>query len=256
MFHPPKDVTEQYVFAPLMGCGPLKPEHNELLRGSWDFVRHAAMGLALHRVINEQIPGDLAEVGVWRGDCAEFIHLFAPEKRMYLFDTFKGFPVQQNEADNEFSREFLDTSEEVVRKRFEKVPNIIIKAGIFPGTASDLSENLFSFVSLDCDLYEPILEGWRFFYPRMSAGGYIFLHDHNGSGYNEGPMRATREFLEDKPEKIIDIPDQWGSVMIRKIGDHTRSATKRFGVLANLAALVRLSAPSQRRAASSSAVPT
>jgi hypothetical protein len=55
----------------------------------------------------------------------------------------------------------------------------------------------------------------------MSAGGYIFLHDHNGTGYNDGPARATREFFADKPEKIIDIPDQWGSIMIRKINEST-----------------------------------
>jgi O-methyltransferase len=219
MFQPPEEILHRYVFAPLMGCGPFGPEHNELLKGSWDFVRHATMGLAVRRIINEHIPGDMAEVGVWRGDCAEFIHLFGPEKRMYLFDTFEGFPVQSDEADNKFSNEFRDTSEATVRQRFANNPNIIIKAGVFPGTASDLQENRFSLVSLDCDLYEPILEGLRFFYPRMSAGGYIFLHDHNGTGYNEGPARATREFFADKPEKIIDIPDQWGSIMIRKINE-------------------------------------
>jgi len=217
MFHPPEALTEQYVFAPLMSCGPFAPEHHHLLKGSWDFVRHAAMGLALRRIVNEGIAGDLAEVGVWRGDCAEFIHLFSPERRMYLFDTFEGFPAQKDEADNEFSQEFLDTSESSVRKRFQNNPNMVIKAGIFPDTASDLHDNRFSFVSIDCDLYEPILESWRFFYERMTPGGYIFLHDHNGQGYNDGPARATHEFLADKAEKIIDIPDQWGSIMIRKI---------------------------------------
>jgi hypothetical protein len=51
----------------------------------------------------------------------------------------------------------------------------------------------------------------------MNKGGYIFLHDHNGAGYNAGPRRATEEFLADKPELIIDIPDQWGSILIRKL---------------------------------------
>jgi O-methyltransferase len=111
----------------------------------------------------------------------------------------------------------LDTSEEFVRKRFAGNSNVVVKAGVFPDTASDLLDEKFSLVSLDCDLYEPILEGWRFFYPRMSPGGYIFLHDHNGTGYHQGPMRATAEFLADKPEKVVDIPDQWGSVVIRKL---------------------------------------
>jgi O-methyltransferase len=217
MFKPPADIAEKYVFAPLMGCGPFEDRHQSLLRGSWDFVRHATMGLAVLRIVRENIRGDFAEVGVWRGDCAEFIHLFAPERTLYLFDTFTGFPDQSNSADNQFAGEFLDTSEAYVRERFAASPNVVVKPGIFPTTALGLEANKFSIVSLDCDLYQPILAGWQFFYPRISHGGYIFLHDHNCIGYNDGPRRATEEFLADKPEKIIDIPDQWGSVMIRKL---------------------------------------
>ena len=29
--------------------------------------------------------------------------------------------------------------------------------------------------------------------------------------------RATDEYMRDKPEKLIEIPDQWGTVIIRKI---------------------------------------
>jgi O-methyltransferase len=217
MFRPGAELADKYISAPLMGCGPFTDAHNYLLRGSWDFVRHATMGLAILRTLKENIVGDFAEVGVWRGDCAEFIHLFGPGRRFYLFDTFNGFPEQSAQEDNQFDHEFLDTSEEAVRKRFATSPNVIVKPGIFPTTAADLTDNKFAFVSLDCDLYEPIRDGWKFFYPRMSQGGYVFLHDHNGTGYNSGPLRATQEFFADKPEKIIDIPDQWGSIMIRKI---------------------------------------
>lgn len=176
------------------------------------------MGLALLRIIQDGVGGDMAEVGVWRGDCAEFIHKFAPERNFYLFDTFEGFPDQEEPADNLYKNEFLDTSEEMVRLHFAENPSVIVKAGNFPDTARDLEGNRFTFVSIDCDLYKPILDSWNFFYPRMSKGGYIFVHDHNGlDGYNQGALRATKEFLSDKPELIVDIPDQWGSILIRKI---------------------------------------
>ena len=35
----------------------------------------------------------------------------------------------------------------------------------------------FAFVSLDTDLYKPTLAGLEFFWPRMSKGGFIFIHD-------------------------------------------------------------------------------
>ena len=74
----------------------------------------------------------------------------------------------------------MDTSEEYVRERFKEMPNVIVKKGIFPDTTLGLENNKYCLVSLDCDLYQPILDGWRYFYPRMSPGGYVFLHDHNG----------------------------------------------------------------------------
>jgi hypothetical protein len=32
-------------------------------------------------------------------------------------------------------------------------------------------------------------------------------------------MRAASEFLEDKPELLFEIPDQWGSAVFRKISN-------------------------------------
>ena len=49
------------------------------------------------------------------------------------------------------------------------------------------------------------------------VGGYIFVHDFNNPESNRGVSRAVLEFLDDKPEKIIEIPDKWGSVVIRKL---------------------------------------
>ena len=69
---------------------------------------------------------------------------------------------------------------------------------------------------LDADLYKPTRAGLEFFYPRMSKGGYIFLHDYTSSESNYAVSRAADEFLADKPEKIIEIPDTWGTALFRK----------------------------------------
>ena len=51
--------------------------------------------------------------------------------------------------------------------------NCIVKQGFFPETATDV-EDTFCFVSIDTDLYEPIYQGLKFFYPKLEKGGYIF----------------------------------------------------------------------------------
>src|SRR5947209_11490388 len=50
------------------------PVIHESITTSDDYFRYATMGLALHRVLTENIPGALAEVGVWRGETSVFRH--------------------------------------------------------------------------------------------------------------------------------------------------------------------------------------
>lgn len=51
--------------------------------------------------------------------------------------------------------------------------NCIIKKGWFPSVMEDV-EDTFAFVSIDMDLYRPILEGLRYFYPRLAVGGILW----------------------------------------------------------------------------------
>lgn len=57
-----------------------------------------------------------------------------------------------------------------------------IRKGYFPETLGDLDDR-FAFVNLDMDLYRLTLEGLRYFYPRMSAGGVILIHDYFSDAY-------------------------------------------------------------------------
>jgi O-methyltransferase len=69
-------------------------------------------------------------------------------------------------------------------------------------------------VHLDADLYEPILEGLKFFYPRMPKHGMILVHDYNAW---IGARKAVDDFFSDKPELVIPMPDKSGSALIVKI---------------------------------------
>jgi O-methyltransferase len=70
--------------------------------------------------------------------------------------------------------------------------NVVIRRGIFPNTAKDIDDS-FIFVRLDLDLYQPTLEGLKFFYPRMCRGGVILVHDYYTESY-AGVKQAVIDF--------------------------------------------------------------
>jgi len=178
---------------------------------STDRVRFASLALALETIEREKIPGALAELGVWRGATSSFIHSQLRRRPLYLFDTFTGFGGKDG-ADERFR----DTSVDVVRRKIGDCSNVIFRPGTFPETARGLESEPFAFVLLDVDKYEPTLAGLNFFYPRLSPGGYLFVHDYNSLD-ERGVSRAVGEFLQGRTEKVVEIPDVWGSVVFRKI---------------------------------------
>lgn len=182
-------------------------------RAQYDYVRHTTIALALQQIQTQNITGNIAECGVWRGDLSTFLMQCAPTRRFYLFDTFEGFPKEQIESTD--SR-FQDTDVESVRAKFPTNIDVHIRKGIFPGTAEGLEQEQFAFVMIDFDIYIPTVAALEFFYPRLAKGGYIFIHDVNSPESDRACFRAVTEFLKNKPEQYIEIPDLWGSVVFRK----------------------------------------
>jgi O-methyltransferase len=73
----------------------------------------------------------------------------------------------------------------------------------------------YAFVSLDVDLYQPILAGLEYFYPRLSAGGYIFIHDYNNARFS-GVRMAVEAFLAHTHAPALPLPDFAGSLILTK----------------------------------------
>jgi O-methyltransferase len=181
---------------------------------SADPVRYSTIALALSTIDRESVAGSLAEVGVFQGVTARFIRLASPQRTFYLFDTFAGFPDRDLEVATD--ERFRDTSVDAVKRMVGDTSRVVIRQGTFPETAAGLEPESFAFVSLDADLYNPTLAGLQFFYSRLSPGGYIFLHDHTSPESNHAVSRACVEFLADKPEKLIELPDRFGTAILRK----------------------------------------
>jgi O-methyltransferase len=193
------------------------PELHESIAGSDDYFRYATLGLAVQRVLDERVEGAFAEVGVWRGETSAFLHRLAPERRLYLFDTFTGFP-EADLAPGATDARFRDTSEQAVRRRVGASQNIVLRPGYVPDTLAGLEDERFSFVLLDLDLLEPTRASLEFFYPRLAAGGYLVMHDYNNAESDWACKRAFDAFLEDRPERLVELGDVWGSALIRRVG--------------------------------------
>lgn len=189
-----------------------------VILSSGDPVRFSTLALAINTIKKDNIKGNFAEVGVYRGNTSRIIHLLDPEKTFYLFDTFEGFASEDFESvDDANDNRFRDTSMEILRQTIGDLKNIVIKKGYFPDTTKGLENETFSFIMIDVDKYKPTLAALQFFHPRLTSGGYIFVHDFNNPESNRGVSRAVNEFFGDKSEKLIEIPDKWGSIVIRKV---------------------------------------
>jgi len=148
------------------------------------------------------VPGDLAEVGVYRGGTLKLLALLAPERTVHGFDTFCGMPEIDPQKDNHHKMgDFSKTSYEQVEAFVKGSPNVLLHKGVFPHTASLVVGMMFSLVHIDADIYPSVLAACKFFYPRMSPGGVIISDDY-GSRNCLGAKSAMDEFFQDKPESI------------------------------------------------------
>ncbi len=97
------------------------------------------------------------------------IHEMDPTRKLHLFDTFEGFDqkdlAHESSSNPGHSIDFSDTGVETVAKFIEGNENIIFHKGYFPQTTETLPDQLYAFVHLDADLYQPTLAGLRYFYP-------------------------------------------------------------------------------------------
>jgi O-methyltransferase len=187
----------------------------------WDNTRRDMLILLLRSIVASNIKGDIVEIGVYKGFTAKLIHYYIPERSLHLFDTFEGFTdksvisEQKNINYQIQASHFSDTALDMVKRHISpKNNNICFYKGYFPDSIPDHFATLrFAFVHLDADLYEPTIEGLKFFYPRMSEKGMIVIHDYNAW---PGARKAVDEFFLHRKELPIPMPDKSGSALIIK----------------------------------------
>ena len=195
-------------------------KHNEQNNGG-DIQRLWSFILNCKQIIGENIQGDFAELGVWKGNTAAILAYFAAkaDRKVYLFDTFEGFSqndikgVDSDKSSDLFRDTSIDIAKEVIGEN--SIVCDFVK-GYFQESILDFHRsNNYAIISLDCDLYEPMKAGLDFFYPLVSKGGIFFLHDYSSMVWS-GAQLAVDEFCKANGEYIVLMPDKSGSAFLRK----------------------------------------
>lgn len=165
--------------------------------------------------IDEDIPGDLIETGVWRGGCCILMRGMLAvndirNRKVYVADSFSGVPPPRPEiypADRDLRldlHEELAVSVDTVKDNFRRYglldDQVVFVEGLFGETLPRLEGMSFSLIRLDGDLYESTDIALRCLYPKLSPGGFLIVDDY-------GVIEACRQAVDDyRKEHDIDAP--------------------------------------------------
>ena len=160
---------------------------------------------SLRYIQASDLPGDIVECGCFLGGASIFMAMLRDDlgltdKSVWLFDTFEGFPDNQQDAlvgSGQIMRSVrYDNFQAAVRANFaEATPtskNIHFVQGYVEDTVPTADVRSICLLRLDTDFYTSTLAELDGLYGKLVRGGVIIVDDY---GMFEGSRRATDEFL-------------------------------------------------------------
>lgn len=110
----------------------------------------------LRYVTENDIPGDIAEFGSYRGHSgwliARTLQTLRSDRRLYMFDMFEQFPPEPYGMDHFWNRShFVDFAE--VRDKLAAFPNVELVKGDFTQTLASSGIGALALAYVDCDSY-------------------------------------------------------------------------------------------------------
>jgi hypothetical protein len=167
----------------------------------WPAVAHTMVGIKrlenlralAQRALDDRVPGDFIETGVWRGGCCILMRAVlaangATDRRVYVADSFAGLPPP-NEAlypadkglDLSIYRELAIPLEQV-KDNFSRYglldEQVVFVKGLFKDTLPEIPARSFALLRLDGDLYESTINALEALYPKLSPGGFVIVDDY------------------------------------------------------------------------------
>lgn len=148
------------------------------------------------------VPGAFLEVGVWRGGTGALLAAAAaqaPDKTVFLADTFTGV-VKAGAQDTAYvGGEHADTSVEIVQGLLNRMglANASLLQGIFPDDTGSRIDGPIALLHCDVDVYSSARDVVQWTLPRLSRGGAIVFDDYGFLGC-EGVTRYVNELRQDR----------------------------------------------------------
>ncbi len=147
---------------------------------------------AVETVLDENIPGDLLEAGVWRGGAGILMAAVLASRGntsrwVWLADSFRGLPTATDSHDRDFEMgaellPILAVSEAQVRQLFERYDlwsgRVSFIPGWFQDTLAAAPVGPLAVLRIDADYYSSTSEALMGLYERVSTGGIVIIDDY------------------------------------------------------------------------------
>lgn len=175
-------------------------------------------------VIENNIPGDFIECGVWRGGNTMMVALTLmklknTDKKIYLYDTFEGMSkptekdityknedakIEWSKSQKEDINEWCFSSLDEVRKNLSTTGypenKLIFVKGKVEDTLKETLPEQISVLRLDTDWYESTYQELVNLYPLLVKKGFLIVDDY---GYWKGAREAVEQYFKEKDIKIF-----------------------------------------------------
>jgi O-methyltransferase len=165
----------------------------------WPSIGYSMAGLkrldnlqfCVESVLNQAVPGDLLEAGVWRGGSCIFMRAIlklrgVTDRTVWVADSFQGLPVPSHEADRDYDLSgftALAVSQEEVEAAFQKFGlldnQVKFLKGWFKDTLHTAPVSRLAILRMDGDLYESTMDILNALYHKVSAGGFVIVDDYH-----------------------------------------------------------------------------
>jgi O-methyltransferase len=203
------------------------PQNGETMIGK---ARLDNLQACVTQVLEDDVPGDLLEAGVWRGGASILMRavlaVYGSDRAVWLADSFEGLPPPDTErfpqdAGLDFSQfPALKVGVEQVKANFAKYGLLDDQVRFLPGWFKDTLPSApieqLALIRLDGDLYESTIDSIAALYPKLSVGGFLIVDDYNNPGWAKAAGQAIRDYREEHgiTEPIQEI--DWTGVYWRR----------------------------------------
>lgn len=192
------------------------------VRGSTPLLLGAVPALQLLACVRatRNVPGAVAEAGVFAGGSARLICEAKGDRALHLFDVFETLqeePAIGSPGAAAVRSHFQDlhAREADVKRTLASYRGVSFHTGVFPETTAAVAHALFSFVHLDLDLEAGTLAALEFFYPRLAPGALLVADD-----FGSAPIQAAfRAYFRSRAATIIALPWSQGIVVSPAVAD-------------------------------------